>query len=383
MAHYITAYETLYNDDDYQVKFFDSGENRIIVTFTVANGRVVDDKIGFGAGVFEPLGYSMLCFISKWDHWWQPDGIETAIDISRGIITRRSYADISTYGISMGAYAAGRLSGRLNSNRSILIAPQFTIDSSKPPFERRWSEERKLITFARDEMEKDISPTARKWIVHDPFHGPDRRHAALFLALPGAISVPIPFGGHSPADLLVQIRLLKPMVLAMLNDSFQAATFRRTLRDRRRLSPLYWNMIADKTWKRSPELALEAVERAIELGPRNASHRSRKMGILLRTKQYAEAAHYARKLVIEFPRQDSLWKGLSQACLKLGLSDEAIAAAQQAVKLRPSRIDMHMILLQSLMLAGQTSEAKAHGATLHGLFNLDDNQNEAVRKILK
>lgn len=378
----VPEYRTLYNDPDYQLKFCDGGDSRLLITFTVANGRTVDDKAGFGAGIFESYGYSMLCFTSKWDHWWQPDGIDAAVEIAQNLIASRSYTDVSTYGISMGAYAAGRLSRRLRAKRAILIAPQFTIDDNKPPFEKRWSEERKNITFVRDDMGSDISAEARKWIVHDPFHGPDRRHASLYLAVPGATSVPIPFGGHSPADLLVQTRLLKSMVLAMLDDTFQPMLFRRALRDRRRQSPLYWSMLADKAWKFRPELALDAVERAIAISPENGTHRSRKMGILFRTKRYAEAADYARELVTKFPKQDSIWKALSQVCLKLGLSDEALAAARRAVELRPLRFDMHLTLLQSLVSAGRATEAEAHAALLPERLKLNPAQQTAMRKTL-
>ncbi|AYF01258.1 hypothetical protein PY32053_01631 [Paracoccus yeei] len=353
----IPPYQTLFDDDDYQLKHFHNGPD-LLITFTPRYGRDAEDRTGFGAGVFDQRGFSMLCVIGKWDHWWQPSGIEQILSISNSLIARRGYSSVCTYGISMGAYGAGLLADRFGASRAIMVAPQFTPDPGKPPYELRWRAEAHRIKFERDNMDEALKGPATRLIIFDPWHRPDRAHADLFLQRQGCRAISVPFSGHAPADVLKETRLLRRTITELIDGTFDHAGYRRALRSARGSSPSYLAMMADKICRRWPDAAISLLDRAITLDPKRSTYISRMIGVLIRIKRYEAALSTAETAVVAFPHQYSIWKSLSEAALHLGQFDKALQAARRSTETRPNNVDIALNLVKTLVESGKGYEAQ-------------------------
>lgn len=351
----IPPYETIFDNSDYQLKHFHNGPN-VLVTFTPLYRRDADDRDGFGAGVFDQYGYSMLCVIGKWDHWWQPDGISDLIKLCRETIKKNGYASTCTYGISMGAYGAGLYADELGASRAIMIAPQFSIDPKKPPYEARWAREASRITFTRDDMSKAICGLAERIVIFDPWHSPDRVHADMFIDL-GCSALKIPFSSHSPADNLKEAKILRQTIGELIDGKFNHADHRQKMRFARRTSPSYLAKMANKISRRWPTAALTLIDRAIEIDPNRITYHSMKLNIYINTGNYMEAIKYSTDSLNKFPQSYSMWKTRSLAASKLGDHAIALHAAKRAFEIRPNDVDLAINLINCLISSGDKDEA--------------------------
>ncbi len=335
MASHAPQYDSIYSDSDYRLKYHDAGGDKLLITFTPRYGRDADDRTGFGAGVFEKYGWSMLCVVAKWDHWWQPSGIEEIVRISNNIITVRNYRQIVTYGMSMGGFGAGLLADRLGAKRAVMVAPQFSIDPHTPPYERRWIKEAAKIEFMNNDMDAALKGAAHRIIISDPWHPLDRVHTDLFKGYQTCQFVSVPFGGHSPADVLKEAKMLRKTIIELLDSSFDPKQFRLLLRKNRSLSPSYLAMMSDKIWRRHPSAAIFLLDKAIEMVPTRPTFMCRKVGLQVRMKDWPAALETSKVGLKLFPNQHSLWKSYSEALTAVGEHDEAISAAISAQEARP------------------------------------------------
>lgn len=375
-------YVTVYEDDDIVLKHHDPGHGDVFVTFTVRSGKILDgSQPGFGEGVLEKHGFAMLCFIAKWDHWYQCDGMALALERARQIIATRDYSNVISYGSSMGAYAAGATSAFIGATQVIMLAPQFTIDARKYPHEKRWALEQTRIVFARDDMATSLSPTAKKWVIFDPRHFADTLHARLFEEH-GSTLVPLPFSSHGVADVLARMRLLRQCVVGIARGEFTAAVFRNQFRQARRLSAEYWSFIADYAAKKRTDVALNAAANAISLKPGEPVFYSRRIGVFMKARRYPEAAKEAADAVAIFPKHESLWKALAESSSRIDHHDAAIEAAERAVLLRPDRADMHITHLSALARAKKYECMHRKRDEIYNSVSLTASQSTQISRIL-
>ena len=118
------------------------------------------DRSGFGEKFLKKAGHNAFHVICRGNDWYQYPEMPAAI----AELKRRcaGYADVVTYGTSMGAYAAIRFAPHLQASRVIAISPQVSIDRRRVPFETRWAKEAAGITFDDDDILSALTSRTRR-----------------------------------------------------------------------------------------------------------------------------------------------------------------------------------------------------------------------------
>ena len=88
-----------------------------------------------------------------------------------------------------------------------------------------------------------------------------------------------------------------------------------------------------------PKMALAVLERAVELAPNDTNLRNNLAAILVRLYRFTEARAILEELIAEHGSQLNFLCNLTNALVSLGLQDEGVATARQAVALMP---DAHL-----------------------------------------
>lgn len=242
------------------VKYHEGSGDTLFVTFTSLNNNIGSDEnnTGFAENYLRRRNISAIHLIAKWNHWWQPAEIQAAIERVSKLIKSKIYRRVVTYGSSMGAYGAALHAKSVGAHIAILIAPQFSVDPTKPPFESRWAALARKIEFQNDRMAESLSPATKYFIVCDPLFSPDMKHVRLFAEYIPIHLVPVAFGDHWPAGVLEQSGLLGRFVVEAAADKLNVQKFVTELRRHRKKSSTFWNGLGAAAAKRRPKLALHA-----------------------------------------------------------------------------------------------------------------------------
>jgi tetratricopeptide (TPR) repeat protein len=349
--------QAVYEDNDILVAFHSRGSVSCFVTFTGVGNHQGN---GFGQGFFGKKGHSGLFFISKWDHWYQVDGMAEALARSSTLLGEHKFRDIIAYGASMGGYGVLSNSKALNISQAIIFAPQFSVDGVKVPFESRWRREAKNLVFSRDDMAGQIANAAKKTILFDPV-SVDRLHADLFAKLPNVDLLSVPMGGHIPTRMLQDVGMLDSTVMGLVERNFDRNQFFAQLHATRRKSLTYWQGLAEAAAARRPHLALHALSRGLMLKPTDTAMLLHRATLLTRVRRFQDALVAAEAIVGVSPQHPAAWRALSNANRSLNRGAEAVTAARKAVELRPKDADLWRVLQEALMLTQDYDEAVTVG----------------------
>ena len=211
--------------------------NNLVITFTPAIEKGNEKpKRGFGEYFLSNRGYDVLCFISTENHWWQVPEMESALQAAEAICS--NYANISGYGVSMGAYGLLMYSRRLGIDKILAIVPQVTVDPSKPPFEIRWADFAKRINFQNDDLNAGLNASSRVTFVYDPLFQ-DRKHIDLIDAKIQN-TFPVTFMRHAASRYLQRLGILETLVIDLLEDRLDLNSLMRRLRHSRKLDREFW-----------------------------------------------------------------------------------------------------------------------------------------------
>ena len=355
--------EVVFSSADVEVRHSHLNSDMCFVTFTSLGRAHVH---GFGERFLQPRGVSAFHFVSKWDHWYQPASVRQGAEIVKALIRQHGYSRVVTYGASMGGFGAAAFSGVLEADAVIMIAPQYTIDSTKPPYERRWIPEARKIEFLFDDLAHQIRPEARKTVVFDPY-SLDRPHAELFAQAPNTEQLHIPFGGHTPGRVLLHCGLLQDMTLQLATGTFDKVAFYAQLHRGRRKSNEWWSVLSDHAQRRRPDakgertsrlsFAYKAAEEAMRLAPAEATQVIQGVYLLGRLGRAEEALALARRAVEMKPDHPAPWRALSLASRLNRAYGPSIEAARKAVSLRRNDADLQRVLVECLLHAKQYDDA--------------------------
>lgn len=343
----------LHDDPDLRVIATRHPGPGVVITFSSLN----EHERGFGRDFLDKQGISGIYWIARWNHWYQPPGCLAALPAVRAHLARLPPGPRLTYGASMGGFAAALYSQRLGADAVLMLAPQFSNDPSKPPFETRWAREAAAIRFADDDLLPAISRAARKFVVYDST-GQDARHAALFAQVPGTTLLPTPRAGHAMGHFLLQTRLLQELVLRAFRGTLDWAWYRAAVRRQRRISGNYWRELARAARPRREGFALECLGRAAALRPRDAAILTDYANALVRAGWIETAAEVFRSAAAAAPDLPAPLRGLAIALNRLGRPAEAAETARRALALRPDSTDLQRVLAQMLIAAGETEAAR-------------------------
>lgn len=342
----------LYEDSDLQVELSDQGSSSCVVTFTSLN----EHEKGFGQKFFDDASVSGIYFIARWNHWWQTEGCAKAVAAAAEALGRLAPHMTMTYGSSMGAFGAALYSQRLRADRVLMLAPQFSTDPAKPPYETRWAREAKRITFIDDDMAGSISPESQKFIVYDPRE--DAHQSNLFALVPNTTLLPIPFGGHNVSHFLQQSELLMPLVRQALGGSLEARSFRKQVRASRAMAGNYWHRLGLRLKPKRLNLALDCLRRAVTLRPRDAAIMLDLGTALVAAKRLVEAVPILRNAAQLAPDAPAPLRALSVAERLRGNNAESVDLAERALTRRPDSTDLQRVLVLALIASGQLQRAE-------------------------
>lgn len=139
-------------------------------------------------------GMAHLHLQARWNDWYLNAETQALEDALHHV--RTGFAEARAVGYSMGGYAALRLAAALQLDRALVVSPQFSLDRSLIPTERRYREAADYDSALGD-LSRHGKPDLAGAIVFDPSHPLDPIHARLIRqVMPGMASAPCMFGGH-------------------------------------------------------------------------------------------------------------------------------------------------------------------------------------------
>jgi hypothetical protein len=222
-----------------------SADPLVVVTFDVWKANPGFENPFFGEDFFAARGINSIGVTPAENDWWQHDEIIEAIAAIRR--TTRGMHRVG-YGASMGGYGVINFADMLGLAHLVAICPQFSIDPRKAPYETRWNREAARIVFRHDRI-AHAARLRHGTIVYDPLcvdgkHVQDiQKHHQLSEVKPF-------FGGHEQLAMLYQAGVLQGLLLSLVNDRFEPASFVRDLRSGRRNSPVFWLNLAEALVRR-------------------------------------------------------------------------------------------------------------------------------------
>ena len=199
--------------------------------------------------------------------WWQSEEMFAVLALLDGLKLDRQYKQITTYGLSMGAYGALMFSRALKAHRVIAIAPQYSIDSSKVPFETRWPEDRAQVGFVYDDMAQGLSPDAEVIVLYDRFFEFDKRHIDLLEQHRPVDKFLVNFSTHTVARALNDMGVFSQLMERLFDNDLTKKQFSDTVRLHRHQSPLLLHNMAHTIGQqgRRQQLACELYTRAVRV----------------------------------------------------------------------------------------------------------------------
>jgi hypothetical protein len=188
-------------------------------------------------------GLAHLRIQSRWNDWFlnaETQGLEAAL-----ASLRPRFATALALGYSMGGYGALRLARALDLDQAILVSPQFTLDRTVLPAERRYPEGK---DFDGDlgSLAHHGKPDLAGIVIFDPFRPLDRKHADLITrTMPAIQRAPLPFGGHPATNALGERGGFRTLQALSLAPGALPAAVIRLHRALRAESPRYWQNRAE------------------------------------------------------------------------------------------------------------------------------------------
>ena len=266
----IAAAQDLFRSDDVLVRGVTGfGGSLCYVTFASYTDDRTLDRAGFGEDFFRARGIDAIHVLSRENRWYQypelPDALAAIARATAG------HERVIAYGSSMGGFAALRYGASCGATVGLALSPQYSVDPAVAPFDQRWADDIARIAFLDDAA---LPTLAEQYIVYDPRDPYDRRHFGLFAQASPTHGVPISFGGHPVGSYLIETDLMRPLLEAVEQGSFDPKSFARELRARRRRSGHYFYNLAHRMPVHRPRQKVALARLAVETQPDNPLYRS-------------------------------------------------------------------------------------------------------------
>ncbi|WP_116089743.1 hypothetical protein [Sphingomonas crusticola] len=330
--------DILYRSLELEVRRVPAGDGRLqVVTFDSYHEPPGMDRPGFGEAFFATEGITATHVMCRGNDWFQYP--EMALVLS---VIREACADadrLLSYGSSMGGYAALRFAAAVGANAALALSPQYSLDRRKAPFETRWASDRRRIRFI-ETLERRIEQVPLMVLAYDRTLKTDFGHMLRLSAEADIEQIPLPFAGHPVGPFLNDVALLRPLVFAVLKDSFDQEYFRATARKRARRSPHWLANLAERHPRAHEGRGIALAGRAVALAPDHPSLHDALARRLAAAGRYDEAIAAHRQAVALEPVVDYLW-GLSKTLSAAGDLDASLEVAERIQQLAPATAGYH------------------------------------------
>lgn len=324
--------EQIYRSKNLLIKAAHRGGVHCVVTFDPHAEDEQMKRLAFGEEFFDKHSISVVHVLSRRNRWYhEPDWREAIAAVKSAV---NGYRRVITYGSSMGGYGALRFASAIGAQLALALAPQFSVDPGKAPFETRWPRARRVRWLS--ELSGPLSADVPAIIVYDSAMRLERRHVDLIAGEVPIQRVALPNAGHHVGAYLAECDLLGALALGAVRDELDLASLRQEARQRRRRSPHRLMAIAQQTFRRAPEAGIRIARRAVDLAP-NANFAWTNLGILLgRAGRWQDAIEAHQRSVACDPRHSLAYVPLAIAFRNSGDFVAALATLQTAERLSNS-----------------------------------------------
>jgi tetratricopeptide (TPR) repeat protein len=244
----------------------------------------------------------------------------------------KGYNWISSYGSSMGGYAAIAFSRRLRMRSVFAISPQFDITQE---WDTRWSAAARAIDRMRIVSKSDLSPGCQYYLAFDPYDL-DNKHIAQFLRViphETAKLIVVQHSGHPSGYFLSDCKVLSAIAQAALLGK-AVPNWRNQARHVRAEIPRYNFSLGSHLAQRGKWGWAQAVlSRAVKAEPLNPEYQIRLAAVLEKRGPLEEAIKTAAIAVGINPTHPDMAAVLSRLLAKKGLVSEAHVHIDRAIEM--------------------------------------------------
>jgi hypothetical protein len=322
-----TMANELFRSADLLIRRVDGhGSPCCVVTFDSFTDLRTLDRPGFAEDFLRMRGIDAIHVIPRDNDWYQYPEMTHAMAAVRAV--SQTYGRVVTYGSSMGAYAAIRLAGLAGAHAVFALSPQFSIDRTLVPWERRWIQS--SASF-RNVWERSLPlpDIAEAYVFFDP-DSLDRRHIAPLARRFGFTAVHVGGGGHPVTGYLAEIGLLQEAVIEVCQGPLNLAGFAEALRERRKLSAQYHLMLATRTSRYRPGRRAELAREAARLAPDSPMILSRVGVLLSQARRFTESFAMHRRTLTLAPGHPNMLYNQSISLESVGDLEAALQAMEEA-----------------------------------------------------
>lgn len=167
----------IYQSQHISARFVEAGSERVVACFPDRVHPTGFDQPGWGESFLTRRSISAIYFSLAQIDWFQCPDFFNALQACRAYLD--DMRPVTTYGSSMGGYAAILGADALNAELCVALSPQFSIDPLTVPFERRYDEIATRIGPFIHDLSCHVSSRCNYVVAYDPTHRLDRRHLSL------------------------------------------------------------------------------------------------------------------------------------------------------------------------------------------------------------
>ena len=233
----------MYNSPTLSARFVEAGSTQIVVSFPDRIHPPTLSGRGWGEDFLTKRGISGVYVNTAKIDWFQSPDFFSAMATIREKVG--AGAAITTYGSSMGGYAALLGAKTLRADLSLAVVPQFQIDPSKPPFDTRYTDYAKQTGPFRHDLSSEVSDTCQYCVAYDPTHRLDPKHIELigqFFPLNRILT----YGaGHGVLEHWIESGCFNNLS-KFLEGKMSTGQFRKDIRSHRRFSSGYKRRMKNK-----------------------------------------------------------------------------------------------------------------------------------------
>lgn len=254
------------------------------------------DRRGWGHKFFSEEGHSTLGVIAYGSDWYRcPAVIDALVTLQRSGFFE-SFARVVMTGSSMGGFAATAFASLAPGCIVISFNPQSTLNAGLVPWETGHENGRKqdwIGPFHDGAVE--CRSASRAYILFDPYHRDDARHAARY-QWDNIVYLRAPFLGHGLPVSFVELRILKSIMRTAISGDLTEISFRSMLSHRRSLGKYFKIMIPLLGTERHRRMGLSLCEKAVATFPEDIWFRQRLALFLAANARIGEAMEHLAQL---------------------------------------------------------------------------------------
>jgi hypothetical protein len=254
--------DVIHDGPRYRVVHQRAGGDFTVVGFDHLHPVPSRDKVSTAAAFFGRHGIDFVGIQPARNDWFQDDEILDAIDAIRDATEGARRVG---FGASMGGFGAIAFAEDLGFASVVALAPQYSIQPERVPFERRFREHLPGIAFRHDKIDR-IAPIRAGYVMFDPAHI-DREHYRLIARRHRLRPVPVYFTGHDAGQFLARAGMFGRVLLSLIEGRFRPAAYAREVRMARRNSNIVWLGAARALLRRGALARAEAAVRRAYDGP--------------------------------------------------------------------------------------------------------------------